>query len=223
MSHLAFPIVWAVGLLVFAAIIAARARLLLAARPAARIDRIPRAPGAMVVDGLGQRKFLSGEQPAGIMHALIFWGFVVLMLQVVTLFGRAFDAAWDIPGFGAHQLLGPAVLRRARPARGDRDRRRGLHALPAADRPHAAPVRQAPRRAALSRDPPLGGRPDPLLHPVHHGRRAAVRRRPPRRQRHPRQRARLRAAGRTGGRGARRPEPFLRADRQRGRAGGCTA
>ena len=45
-----------------------------------------------VVDGVGQRKFLRGEQPAGVMHALIFWGFVVLLLQVVTLFGRAFDA-----------------------------------------------------------------------------------------------------------------------------------
>ncbi len=52
----------------------------------------------MVVDGIGQRKFLSGEQPAGIMHALIFWGFVVLMLQVITLFGRAFDSSWNIPG-----------------------------------------------------------------------------------------------------------------------------
>ena len=107
MSHVAFPIVWAIGLLVFAAIVAGRARLLLAARPAARFDRIPERLRRMVVDGLGQRKFLTGEQPAGIMHALIFWGFVVLMLQVVTLFGRAFDATWDIPGFGPDQLLGP--------------------------------------------------------------------------------------------------------------------
>ncbi|MGZ4278526.1 MAG: (Fe-S)-binding protein, partial [Solirubrobacteraceae bacterium] len=107
MSHVAFPIVWAIGLLVFAVIVAGRARLLLAARPAARLDRIPERLRRMVVDGLGQRKFLRGEQPAGIMHALIFWGFVVLMLQVVTLFGRAFDATWDIPGFGPGQLLGP--------------------------------------------------------------------------------------------------------------------
>ena len=107
MSHVVFPIVWAIGLLVFAAIVAGRARLLLAARPAARFDRIPERLRRMVVDGLGQRKFLTGEQPAGIMHALIFWGFVVLMLQVVTLFGRAFDATWDIPGFGPDQLLGP--------------------------------------------------------------------------------------------------------------------
>jgi Fe-S oxidoreductase len=107
MSHVAFPILWAIGMLAFAAIVATRARLLLAARPAARLDRIPERIRRAVVFGLGQRKFLSGEQPAGIMHALIFWGFVALVIQVVLLFGRAFDATWDIPGFGAGQLLGP--------------------------------------------------------------------------------------------------------------------
>ena len=107
MSPVAFPIVWAVAMLVFAAIIAGRARLLLAARPAARRDRIPERIRRTVVYALGQKKFLTGEQPAGIMHALIFWGFVVLMLQVITLFGRAFDAGWNIPGFGPDQLLGP--------------------------------------------------------------------------------------------------------------------
>ena len=107
MSHVAFPILWAVGLLVFAAILATRMRLLLVAQPAARMNRLPERIKRAVVDGLGQRKFLSGEQPAGIMHALIFWGFVVLMIQVVMLFGRAFDAGWSIPGFGADQPLGP--------------------------------------------------------------------------------------------------------------------
>ena len=72
------------------------------------MDRIAERIRRTVVDGLGQRKFLSGEQPAGIMHALIFWGFVVLMLQVVTLFGRTFDAAWDLPGFGAAAARPPS-------------------------------------------------------------------------------------------------------------------
>src|SRR5690242_1047021 len=108
MSHVAFPVVWAIGLLAFGVILATRVRLLVAARPApGRLQRLPEQLRRAVVDGIGQRKFLSGEQPAGIMHALIFWGFVVLMVQVVTLFGRAFAATWDIPGFGAHQLLGP--------------------------------------------------------------------------------------------------------------------
>jgi Fe-S oxidoreductase len=106
-SHVTFPILWAIGLLVFAGIIAVRTRLLLAARPAARLDRIPERIRRAVVYGLGQKKFLVGEQPAGIMHALIFWGFVVLMIQVITLFGRTFDASWHIPGFGADQPLGP--------------------------------------------------------------------------------------------------------------------
>ena len=101
MSPILFPILWAAGLLVFAGIIASRFRLLLAARPAARLDRIPERIRRMVVDGLGQKKFLAGEQPAGIMHALIFWGFLVLMIQVIILFGRAFDASWQIPGFGS--------------------------------------------------------------------------------------------------------------------------
>ena len=41
------------------------------------------------------------------MHALVFGGFLVLMLQVLTLFVRAFDASWNIPGFAADQPLGP--------------------------------------------------------------------------------------------------------------------
>ena len=107
MSTTAFPIVWAVGLAVFCALIALRARPLLAAQPARRLDHLGARLRRAAVDGLGQRKFLAGEQPAGIMHALIFWGFLVLMLQVVTLFGRAFDAGWNIPGFAPDQLLGP--------------------------------------------------------------------------------------------------------------------
>ena len=106
-SHVAFPILCAIALLVFAGLIAIRARLLVRARPAGRVDRIPERTWRAVTYGLGQKKFLVGEQPAGIMHALIFWGFVVLMLQVVTLFGRALDSTWNIPGFGPNEVLGP--------------------------------------------------------------------------------------------------------------------
>jgi Fe-S oxidoreductase len=108
MSHVAFPIVWAIGFLVFLGILAGRARMLLAARPAGRLDRMPERIRRAVVYGVGQRKFLSGEQPAGIMHALIFWGFLVLLIQVVQLFGRTFDADWSIPVFGEGQVLGGA-------------------------------------------------------------------------------------------------------------------
>jgi Fe-S oxidoreductase len=107
MSQIAFPIVWAVGLAVFCGLLVIRARPLLSAQPAGRFDHFGARLRRALVDGVGQRKFLSGEQPAGIMHALIFWGFLVLMLQVITLFGRAFDASWNIPGFAPDQPLGP--------------------------------------------------------------------------------------------------------------------
>jgi Fe-S oxidoreductase len=100
MSHIAFPVVWAIGLLAFAVILAGRLRLLAAARPAGRLDHLSARLRRAVVDGVGQRKFLRGEQPAGIMHALIFWGFVVLLAQIVTLYGRAFAADWSPPWDG---------------------------------------------------------------------------------------------------------------------------
>jgi Fe-S oxidoreductase len=106
-SDVVFPILLGIGLLAFAGILAVRMRLLLAARPAARLDRIGERTRRAVVYGLGQKKFLVGEQPSGIMHALVFWGFVVLLLQVIMLFGRAFDADWSLPGFAADELLGP--------------------------------------------------------------------------------------------------------------------
>jgi Fe-S oxidoreductase len=106
MSHVAFPVVWAIGLLAFLAILAGRLRLLVSARPAGRLDHPGERLRRAVVDGVGQRKFLRGEQPAGIMHALIFWGFVVLLLQVVTLFGRTWDARWHLPGLASGEPLG---------------------------------------------------------------------------------------------------------------------
>ncbi len=119
MSHLAFPILWAIALVVFGAIIVVRTRLLLRARPAGRFDRIPERIKRTVVYGLGQKKFLVGEQPSGIVHALVFWGFVILMLQVITMFGRAFDARLEHSGVRSQPAARPAVLHRPR-----RDRRR---------------------------------------------------------------------------------------------------
>jgi Fe-S oxidoreductase/predicted enzyme related to lactoylglutathione lyase len=49
------------------------------------------------------------------MHALIFWGFLVLLIQVATLYVRPFDADGSLPGLGEGEPLGPpfAVARDA--------------------------------------------------------------------------------------------------------------
>ncbi|HUA47068.1 MAG TPA: (Fe-S)-binding protein [Solirubrobacteraceae bacterium] len=110
MSPVVFPILAGVAIATFVALIGMRARLLLAARPAGRVDHLGARVKRAVVYGLGQAKFLRGEQPAGIMHALIFWGFLVLMLQVITLFGRGLASSWNIPGLAPSDPLGPVFF-----------------------------------------------------------------------------------------------------------------
>jgi Fe-S oxidoreductase len=107
MSHVAFPVVFLLVLAGFGVILAVRARLLVAAKPANRVDRIGKRIGNTLVYAFGQKKFLRGEQPAGLMHFVIFWGFVTLGLQVVTLFGRSLSSDWFFPGFAPDQPLGP--------------------------------------------------------------------------------------------------------------------
>lgn len=60
-----------------------------------------------LVYAFGQTKFFRGEQPAGVMHVVIFWGFVVLLIQVLTMFGRGWVDEFRVPGFGMGALGGP--------------------------------------------------------------------------------------------------------------------
>lgn len=89
-----------------------RFRLLLAARQVGRLDQIKERVKGVLVYGFGQKKFVTGEQPAGWMHVVIFWGFVILGLQVLTMFGRAYSDHFAVPGFSPHLLGGPLLILR---------------------------------------------------------------------------------------------------------------
>ncbi len=106
------PILFSLALLaaggVFAAIIARRAQLLLRAGAAPRFDQLGERLRRTAVYAFGQKKFLKGEQPAGLMHAFIFWGFMILALTVVTLFARAYDEHFYLPLLHPGQPLGDA-------------------------------------------------------------------------------------------------------------------
>lgn len=60
-----------------------------------------------LVYAFGQKKFFLGEQPAGWMHVLLFWGFVVLLLQVITMFVRGWIPDFYLPGLSPEGLGGP--------------------------------------------------------------------------------------------------------------------
>ena len=106
MSPVLFSLTLVIAAAMFAAIMMPRARLLLAADAAPRFDQLGERLRRTAVYAFGQKKFLKGEQPAGIMHAAIFWGFMILVLTVLTLFGRAYDEHFYLPLLGPGDALG---------------------------------------------------------------------------------------------------------------------
>src|SRR3990172_3112329 len=64
------------------------------------------APDVLVrAEVLGQRKLFQRALP-GFMHALIFWGFLVLLTTIVEVIGQLIDPAWEIPLVGGSAWLG---------------------------------------------------------------------------------------------------------------------
>src|SRR5882724_11869255 len=112
MSLLLFTLVVFVALGFFFRTLYGRFQLLRAAGPVPRFDRIGERLKAVLVYAFGQKKFVIGEQPAGWMHVVIFWGFVILGLQILTMFGRAFSAHFFVPGFAPDLLGGPFLVLR---------------------------------------------------------------------------------------------------------------
>jgi len=77
-----------------------------------RFEQIPRRIKEMLVGAFAQMKFFNPgqDQPAGILHALVFWGFLVLGLQVTTMFLRGWVDGAYLPLMGPHALGGPYML-----------------------------------------------------------------------------------------------------------------
>jgi Fe-S oxidoreductase len=83
--------------------------------PVARFDRVPERIQAVLVYAFGQKKFVSPDQPrhdraSGWMHFFIFWGFTILGVQVVHMFGRGFFPGFTLPGLSVDLLGGPYLL-----------------------------------------------------------------------------------------------------------------
>ena len=69
-------------------------------KPAARFDNVPARLGAEAADVIGQRKLLQRVLP-GLMHAAIFWGFLVLLPTIVIAMIGAVDPHATLPWLGA--------------------------------------------------------------------------------------------------------------------------
>ncbi|MFQ5666334.1 MAG: (Fe-S)-binding protein [Candidatus Binatia bacterium] len=119
MSTLIFSALILVGLGYFTRTVYRRVGVLLKAAPVARLDNVPQRIRALLVYAFGQKKFVQreprpqtrlSEQTAGWMHFFIFWGFTILAVQVITMFGRGFVADFHVPLFTPGLLGGPYLL-----------------------------------------------------------------------------------------------------------------
>jgi Fe-S oxidoreductase len=80
-------------------------RLVVKGRPVDRFDDLPRRLEDEAVVVIGQRKLLQRTVP-GLMHALIFWGFLVLLTTIVEAVGEVFSRGFAIPWIGRTAWLG---------------------------------------------------------------------------------------------------------------------
>jgi hypothetical protein len=137
-----------------------------------RFDRIPERIQALLVYFFGQKKFVRPEasivreQTAGWMHFFIFWGFTILGLQIVTMFGRAYSDDFSVPLFSPGLLGGPYMLLR------DVMEVAVLISIGGSSRAVRHHPSEAPsdtsRRASPAPAVTLGGVSDSLLHRMHH-------------------------------------------------------
>ncbi len=79
-------------------------RLVRAGRPLERRGDMPRRIRREGTEVLGQRKLLQRALP-GLMHALIFWGFLVLLTTILEVFIQIVDPARDLPFVGGARWL----------------------------------------------------------------------------------------------------------------------
>jgi Fe-S oxidoreductase len=80
-------------------------RLVRLGRPVDRREDLPRRLLREGTEVLGQRKLFQRALP-GLMHALIFWGFLVLLTTIVEVVGQIVDPAFEIPIVGGTRWLG---------------------------------------------------------------------------------------------------------------------
>jgi Fe-S oxidoreductase len=74
-----------------------------------RVAAVRRHPGRDVetqaAEVIGQRKLLQWSVP-GVAHALTFWGFIVLLLTIIEVYGDLFNRSFAIPGIGHWPVIG---------------------------------------------------------------------------------------------------------------------
>ncbi len=108
MNPLLMSIVVVVALTVFSRTMVRKIQLLTALESADRADHPLQRLMNMAVLAIGQKRLVARarERSSGLMHAFIFWGFCVLLIRSITLYGEGFHAGFQLPFLGGEHLIG---------------------------------------------------------------------------------------------------------------------
>ena len=94
---LIFAAMVAVAVVLFARRVTFLVRLLLKGKPASRWDHLPARIGKVLVYVIGQARLIGGDFWPGLMHATIFWGFIILTLGTIEFFGKGVTESFFLP------------------------------------------------------------------------------------------------------------------------------
>jgi Fe-S oxidoreductase len=108
MSPLFMSLLLLIGLGIFGRTMVFKTQLLMALEPIDRFNKIAERLKNVFIIAIGQKR-LAGrkkEWASGIMHAFIFWGFCVLLIRSINLYGEGFVHGFQVPFFSENFLLG---------------------------------------------------------------------------------------------------------------------
>ena len=108
MNPLLMALLLIVGLTVFGRSMVRKIRLLKALEPTDRANHLKARLINMAVLAIGQKRLVGREKErsSGLMHALIFWGFCILLIRSLTLYGEGFQEGFHLPFLGGDYLFG---------------------------------------------------------------------------------------------------------------------
>ena len=108
MNPLLMSLLIIVALSIFGRTMVGKIQLLKALEPADRVNHLKERLMNMVILAIGQKRLVgrAKERSSGIMHAFIFWGFCILLIRSLTLYGEGFQQGYHLPFLGGDYLLG---------------------------------------------------------------------------------------------------------------------
>ena len=112
MNPLLMSILLFVALAVFSRTMVQKIRLLMALEPTVRANHVLERLQNMVTIAIGQKRLIGRkkERSPGIMHALIFWGFCILLIRSLNLYGEGFVHGFQLPFLSDDFLTGYLYL-----------------------------------------------------------------------------------------------------------------